>query len=303
MTIAHHGILIHRKAAAFVGALLLCALFLVGCGGSGGGSESTEGPPFVRSDLRLNEYRAATGIDISNVSQGYVGAAAQSSSRLRFVVEKDGAEQVYEMSGDGAPNYYPLQAGDGNYTLSVMQNTRDNLYATIATETVSVALDNEFEPFLRPNYFCNYNANSESVKLANSLTEGSENEGEALASIYNWIVENISYDTDKATNAPQGYTPNPDATLSSRTGICFDYASLAAAMLRSQGIPCKIITGYVSDGNIYHAWNMVFIDGVWITMQMKISSNTWERIDTTFAAGGDSRFVGDGSAYTDRYIY
>ena len=43
-------------------------------------------------------------------------------------------------------------------------------------------------------------------------------------------------------------------------GICFDYASLAASMLRSQGIPTKIIFGYVAPDNLYHAWNMFYTE-------------------------------------------
>ena len=50
---------------------------------------------------------------------------------------------------------------------------------------------------------------------------------------------------------------------------------------------------------------MIYLkDQGWITVEIKVSSDTWERIDTTFAAtGGNNQFVGDGSNYTDRYTY
>ena len=97
--------------------------------------------------------------------------------------------------------------------------------------------------------------------------------------------------------------PNPDETLSSKTGICFDYASLGAAMLRAVGIPTKIVCGYVSPGQIYHAWIMVYIDGTWTSAQFDVESKTWSRVDLTFAAGGTTENVGDGKEYTDRYVY
>ena len=100
-----------------------------------------------------------------------------------------------------------------------------------------------------------------------------------------------------------GYIPDPDRTYEERTGICFDYASLAAAMLRSLGIPCKIITGYVSPDGIYHAWNMVYIDGEWISVEISVGPDSWTRIDLTFAAAGAGSTVGDGTDYTDRYVY
>ena len=74
-------------------------------------------------------------------------------------------------------------------------------------------------------------------------------------------------------------------------------------MLRSQGIPTQIVTGYVEPGNVYHAWTMVYINGTWKTVQFDVKSKTWSRVDTTFASTGGSSFVGDGTSYADRYIY
>ena len=119
------------------------------------------------------------------------------------------------------------------------------------------------------------------------------------------MVGNISYDYDKASELANatGYVPDPDATLASGTGICFDYASLSAAMLRSLGIPCKIVTGYVSPDNLYHAWNLVYLNGGWVSVEFSIDPDTWTRVDLTFAAAGSGGTVGDGTSYTDRYIY
>ena len=74
-------------------------------------------------------------------------------------------------------------------------------------------------------------------------------------------------------------------------------------MLRSQGIPTKIVTGNVSPDNIYHAWIMVHIDGTWKNAQFSVNPNTWSRVDLTFAANGANSNVGDGKSYTDRYVY
>ena len=94
-------------------------------------------------------------------------------------------------------------------------------------------------------------------------------------------------------------------TLSTGKGICFDYASLAAAMLRSQGIPTKLIFGYVSPDDVYHAWNMFYTEeSGWVTVSFEVSGNSWNRMDLTFSAGGAAAsFVGDGSNYTDVYAY
>ncbi|MCL2889258.1 MAG: transglutaminase-like domain-containing protein, partial [Eggerthellaceae bacterium] len=132
-----------------------------------------------------------------------------------------------------------------------------------------------------------------------------QNQGDVVAAVYNWIAGNISYDYDKAAAVVHAtdYIPSPDETLRSRKGICFDFSSLAAAMLRSQGIPCIVMTGDVSPDNIYHAWNMVYIDGTWKTAYFTIDAHTWKLIDTTFASGGSNNYIGDGTEYSTRYNY
>lgn len=84
--------------------------------------------------------------------------------------------------------------------------------------------------------------------------------------IYDYIVEYLTYDYDKAANVQKGYLPDVDATLEERKGICFDYAALFASMLRAQNVPVRLAIGYVQPDNIYHAWNQVYIDGEWIWM-------------------------------------
>lgn len=317
-----------RGRARCAAALLLCFAVLVaasslvvGCSDASGspasssGQGQTSGPAFERPELALSPFDegSATGqlgvaFDASHLAEGYVSVAATSTTRLKFQVEKAGSDMKYyfDLPNDGTPISCPLVEGDGSYTFTVWENTTGQSYAELdSLADQQVTLADEFQPFIRPSVYCDYDAASQSTKLANDLCADAQNEGDAVRSIYDWIVGNIAYDEDKAARLADatGYLPNPDACIADGSGICFDYASLAAAMLRSQGIPCKIITGYVSPDNIYHAWNMVYIDGTWVDARIDIKQNTWTRIDTTFAAGSGSSFVGDGTAYTDLYTY
>lgn len=203
------------------------------------------------------------------------------------------------------PSFAPLTFGDGAYQFRVMQNTSGDNYVELLSATVSVALSSERAPFTVPNVYCNYTDTSACVKKARELTKDAQNQGDAVKDICQWVVDNVSYDNDKASKLKQatGYIPNPDKTLTSKKGVCFDYASLGAAMLRSVGIPTKLVTGYVSPDQIYHAWIMVYIDGTWKNAQFSVDKNAWSRVDLTFAAGGDNKNVGDGKEYTDRYVY
>jgi len=308
-------------------AIVLCCI-LAGCGGGGetpnsssGGTSAptsstsqTSGPAFepLQSALTVSFDEAAAvadngaAIDASHVSQGYVGVHGTATSRLKFQVICGEMSYNYDVPEDDSPIFVPINMGNGDYTFRVMQNTSGNNYVEILSTTASVTLEDEFQPFLHPGVYCDFNDDSECVKLARELVADAQNSGDALAAICTYVIDNVTYDTEKAEelSTVTGYVPDPDETLASGSGICFDYASLTCAMLRSQGIPCRIMTGYVSPDDIYHAWIMVYIDGTWVLGKFTVESNTWSRIDVTFAASlGDNGYIGNGETYTDRYTY
>ena len=290
--------------------LTLAALSLTACGGS---SNETSGADFsapehiAGSAFHAGAAQTSNGasIDTSCVNDGYVGVSATSQQRLKFLITSGQTTYSYDLPQDGTAIVCPLTLGDGSYRFRVMQNTSGDNYVELFSVSAAVTLSSEFAPFTVPNVYCSYTDSSPSVKKARELTRGAKNQGDAVESICQWIVDNVSYDNRKASQLKHatGYVPNPDATLKSKKGVCFDYASLGAAMLRSVGIPTKIVTGYVSPDQIYHAWIMVYIDGTWKSGQFTVDKDTWSRVDLTFAAGGDSKNVGDGKEYTDRYVY
>ncbi len=300
------------KAALFA-VLAAASLFALAACGSGSGSEQASGASFEAAtsiaDATFDAGSAISGngaaIDVSHTSDGYVAVSAEATSRLKFQITSGQASYNYDLPQDGSAIVCPLSFGDGPYTFRVMQNTSGSNYVELFSTAADVTLNSEFEPFLHPNVYCNYSESSTCVAKARELVANAANQGEAVRAICEYVVDNVKYDDDKAAQLKDssGYVPNPDDTLSSGTGICFDYASLGAAMLRSQGIPAKIVTGYVSPNGIYHAWIMVHIDGTWKSARFSVVPNTWSRVDLTFAASSDGGNVGDGKDYTDRFVY
>ena len=276
-------------------------------------NDGTEGHSFVipseiltspfDSENAVNRNDASIGIASANI--GYVSASAHSSARLKLQVQKDDMTYNYDLPNNDVPISVPINMGNGRYNVRIMLNTTESNYVEILSTSTDVQLDNSFLPFMRPNVFCNYTPESACVQMARELASNATNEGDVMRAIYEWIAGNVTYDNNKATQLANatGYVPNPDDTLITKTGICFDYASLAAAMFRSLGIPCKIITGYVGEKDLYHAWNEIYIDGKWVTAAFTIEPNNWTRIDLTFAAADGNYFAGDGQGYTNRYVY
>jgi transglutaminase-like putative cysteine protease len=173
------------------------------------------------------------------------------------------------------------------------------------SESREAELEDEFAPFLRPSQMVNYTADSQCVEKAWEVTKTCQSDVEIAGNIYRYLVENLSYDQAKAASVQAGYLPDPDATLAEGKGICFDYAALAAAMLRSQGIPCQLITGYVGGEELYHAWNRFYVkEKGWITAEISASARDWKRVDITFASQGVSdKELEKDAEYTTRYTY
>ena len=121
------------------------------------------------------------------------------------------------------------------------------------------------------------------------------------------MVKNITYDHELAATVQSGYLPVLDTVLAKRSGICFDYASLMTGMLRSQGIPSKLVVGYA--GTAYHAWISVWSEETgWVDGAIYFDGVSWQRMDPTFASSGRQsaaimKYIGDGSNYTTKYLY
>jgi len=320
-----------RKRQLCLLLLLLLLLLLCACGGepadgpAPSGAQETPGspmptetvpsrasagtytaPPFADAVFRPHnaEGNADAMIDLSSVSEGYVAVSAVSDTRLKLQVIKDDITYNYDMASDGTPSIFPLQCGNGSYRFRFMKNVTENKYTELYAAVCDVTLADEFQPFLRPNDYVPYKEDSACVKKAASLAEGAGDELEVVSAVYDYICTAVTYDAEKARSVQSGYLPDPDETMATGQGICFDYASLAAAMLRSQGIPTKVIFGYVSPDDLYHAWNMFYTGKTgWVTVSYEVKDG-WNRLDLTFSAGGaGASFVGDGTNYADLYSY
>ncbi len=272
-----------------------------------GGSGGSWMPEFRSSsfDSSAAEGNDEAMVDLSSVGEGYVAVhCAPTDTKIKFQVIKGDLTVTYTVV-TGKDQVFPLQSGSGHYTFRVMKNITDKKYAELYKCEADVTIADEFDPFLRPNQYADYTQDSECVKFAGTLAGSAGSKQEFIAGVYDYIVSNVTYDQEKAATVQAGYLPVPDDTLRTKKGICFDYASLAASMLRSQGIPTQIIFGYVSPNDVYHAWNKFYTEeGGWQLVEFKVNGGDWNRIDLTFYAGNaGSDFIGDGSNYLEAYVF
>lgn len=130
-------------------------------------------------------------------------------------------------------------------------------YSTIAEHT-----SDDVAVFLSDTYYSDYVKFSDVVDMYGQVT---------VEEFVGILLEDWSYDTEKrdrlyAVETPR-YLPNLNELVEQKKGICFDFSSLVATVLRANGIPTKIVNGYV-DNRIYHSWNEVYSEGEWKIIDM-----------------------------------
>lgn len=216
------------------------------------------------------------------------------SSKIKVMIEKDGEKYYYNLNN--TEEYMPLQLGKGTYTVKILENISGKKYRVVEKKDIKIKEEDTEKLYLGSNQPVYWTSQKDTIELGKNITKGLTSEQDKVNAVYNYIVKNIEYDHDKMDTIDDNYVPELDLVLSTGEGICYDYSSLFAGILRSQGIPTKLVKGYKSDLEAYHAWNEVFVDGEWIT------------IDTTYdAAFKDSRkevrMIKSKDGYTNVRVY
>ncbi|MCR5610121.1 MAG: transglutaminase-like domain-containing protein [Lachnospiraceae bacterium] len=266
--------------------------------------------PSISGKIIYYDDKKTAIIDASNTSHGYVSVCYNGSNpKVKVRIEANDNMYNYDLPSNGEYTVYPLQFGDGIYTISVFENASKNQYMTLFTQKITVKLEDENSVFLYPNQYVWFTKDSDVVYKSAQVCNGLTKDIDKVSAIFNYITQSVEYDYEKAENVKSGYLPQVDTILSTKKGICFDYAALFAAMCRVQGIPCKLITGYVSPDWLYHAWNEVYTEEKgWITASFYLEKEGYNTVDPTFYSNmSDSNkaaeYIGTGTNYQEYHIY
>lgn len=192
------------------------------------------------------------------------------SSNIKVMVEHKGEKYFYDMLDSSES--FSLQMGDGSYTVAILEQVNGQKYKVLNKKTVTFKNSSE-EVYLSSIQNVEWNDNLAAIKKAKELTRNAKTDQEKVQAIYSYVVKNVKYDYAKISQMDGSYIPSVTSTFESNKGVCYDYAALFAAMLRSVDVPTKLVKGYKSDIASYHAWNQVYVNGQWIT------------VDTTYDSG------------------
>lgn len=254
-------------------AVLLSLSLLAGCGGKPAVETPAVTSPAVETPAGEREVaeNGTAAVDWSHAPEGYLLARpGEGEKRWKLRVAKD-TEYTYDLTGEKW-TAIPLSEGNGTYTAAVFEQVEGTTYLPVLTEEIEVELTDPLSPFLRPNQQVDYTTAPLTLAKAVELTVDAVDNEEKTRRIYEFVSTTLRYDGEQAETVQSGYIPALDQVLQREKGICLDFAALMTAMVRSQGISCRLVVG--DAGTAYHAWVEVW-DG-----------ETWVRYDPTFAASG-----------------
>ncbi len=292
--------------------LLATAALMVGAAGHSAKAEKAavlpeKAAPKTGITVYSNEKAS---VDASNLAEGYLMVTYTGGKNVRIKVQitkSGGVTYTYDLNNAGRTETFPLTEGDGTYTVKVFENTSGTKYAQAFSTSVTMTLRNDFLPFLYPNQYVNYTMDSQTVAIGAQLCTAPTDDLGKVTAVFDWVVDNFTYDYEKAATVQSGYLPVVDTVLAARKGICFDYAAVMTAMLRSQNIPCKLVVGYA--GEVYHAWINVYVEGVgWVDQAIYFDGVNWTLMDPTYTSTGKRsqfimEYVTDQTNYTQKYAY
>ena len=207
-------------------------------------------------------------------------------------------EYHYMIDLDPDLNWFPLQHGNGRYTVKVLEESSPgtNKYYTRSTGWVDVDMAEPLDVFLASNFYMEWDRDMPCIQAADSLCAGLPSDAAKAEALWGVIVKDYVYDYELAANVKYNYTPSLMGIYISRKGICFGLTSLYNSQLRSQGIRAKMLHGIVNAYGAYHAWSEVMLDGEW--RHVDITNDTGEKGRRGFLSG-----IFGPEEYTVRFVY
>lgn len=222
-------------------------------------------------------------VDDSSLDKGIVKISYTSSddATIKVMITKDSGKYVYGLRRDGVKEAFPLQMGNGDYKVSVLKHIGDNKYTYVTTKYLTLNLSDPNLVYLNSIQNINWTTDSKAVKKVPTINAKAKDDSTKLKNVHGFVIKYFVYDWDKIPTLKSDYVPQIDPIYDAKKGICYDYSSVLASMKRYEGMPVKLVKGYTSNVDGYHAWNEVYING------------KWEIIDSTY----DSAMYHDGGKF------
>lgn len=181
------------------------------------------------------------------------------NAKMKIGVTKDKQSYYYDLGSGSNEIDIPLTMGNGSYKIKILKNISGTKYGVVVSTNIELELKDENLVYKQSNVVIDFELTDQSIKKSDELVKNCKSDKEIVSTIYQYVIKNFVYDYDKAKTVSAGYLPDIEIVYKNKKGICYDISAIMAAMMRSQGIEVKLVTGYTPNiPGIYHAWNSIY---------------------------------------------
>ena len=224
---------------------------------------------------------------ISSITAEATGSASIQYSNGALVVYYNGSTNVcvhvvkdsFDIRYFSNKSYIsiPLTRGTGRYDVVVNEaiSNDSSSYVEICTGYVNNYINiNSTDLYIAPTFNINWNYNDPHIAYARSVYYNMGGDRLMTVSLINlYFTYNFTYNDSMwyYYNTYPYYKIDTSSFFNSRTGYCEQYAVAFAEMMRSLGIPAKVVYGLCNGEE--HAWNEVYLNGIWTRVDNTVSAN------------------------------
>lgn len=230
---------------------------------------------------------ARVEFDTANTAKGllYITYDGALTKDIKLTVTMKGSQNNYTYTVRTNKKFsVPLQLGNGEYTARILEHVSGKAYRVLDQHQFSAEIQSPNDMFLAASPIVDYADEMTAIKEYDKILAGDG--PQRTTTLYERVVNDYTYDDTKAqaisSGKVTGYVPVIDEVYQAKKGICFDYSAMMAGVLRDQGIPVKLVMGYSTEIDGYHAWNEILIGDRWVV------------VDTTY----DSAYANAGQKYS-----
>lgn len=227
------------------------------------------------------QYVKGTQISSSRSRSGseVVSGVAKAGVRItRVQVFREGRSErdTYDFLNDGKPwrKRVHFRHGPGKYTVAIFEGSSADIEQTEYRFSSRFEIENlaTLKHSLDPSAVVQ-NDHPQIQLLAQQIVGNTKDPMTMARLVHDWVASNISYDFElyrRTIERPRSiFMTDSLTTLENRKSICDGYSNLSAALLRSLGVPTRIIYGMTAMGR--HAWNEFYANNQWFSMDV-----TWD---------------------------
>ncbi len=235
-------------------------------------------------------YNGSQYLNNFNSSSEYVIVNDSNELFLRFDIKKN-------------------KLSENNYILNefVVESTYQKPLIKDKIDYPLISIDKEYTQYLNFTELIDFDY--EIQKQASLLAEGEDDVFIIASKIAKWIREDVIYDLSTITNNPN---QKSSETFKLKTGVCKEISNLYISMMRTLGIPCRVVSGYaytdskeivefINSNWGGHAWVEVLIGDQWVPFDL--TYNQYGYVDSTHIALYKGVELKKNSLYIDTFGY